>query len=1365
MHPDRYQIALVSLGILAAILFGYFLYREIFPEYRIYQSNYIALEEFRSSYTGEPPPDFNFGVKQIVFEREDKGPAKIDRCTSCHVAIQLPHFSPTKIELDINGNIVRSEDGTPKQAPNEDYVWGKLDQKVAELTDPAANAQLEKEGQYAKVAGRIEEAARLKSLKTAWVGDHLYDVTKVLSMHPLIGKETRPFEFHPIEEYGCTSCHSGNGRGLTTEKAHGPVFDGEYEAEYMGPKPQFKELDPQNDPQFARVFNDKPGGALLFQTTPILVGNLIQSSCVQCHVRSSSALQGLADTAASLTAQRKQRVDAIKEGYEDEKEALLSLLRLKRMILDNGLSQAIADVQKMQSDFARSAKERERLAQQVVFLKQEKDQESALNAIDDRLIEMLGTKSLEQQLEKELETGKNPQTILDRFIEAKKEDPKATGSLFAKWRAINLERALLSHVKDTQQSLAQTVGDERVVSAMTTDIDWLTKNYHRGEQLYLSQACYACHRIAGMARGGIGPELTHAGNSYPWFLKESIVWPQADLRTSTMPNFVLDHVEVEDLMTFLLAQKGANRAVSETEYRLAIQDWESGRKKMPWEKPISPSQIQDLRYSMTVFATEGCAACHRLEGYESNVGYRIEKGKKPPFEDLYQEKQWFRTLFPENILGSAIVRTIEQHADEIDRRIVDDVRENSILEEIQGNYPEAVEALYSNFRFASRAKNTYFKQLADQTEDPKKREQVLKGLEAWKDRVKRVLMMYVQEYGLGRLIGPRPNWSGIYRSDEWLMEHFRNPASHVPRSIMPVMPFDDSKFFALTYMLDVLGKRNRDAVRAIWQHKGFDPEQAFDLFCAQCHGNHRQGDGPVSVWIYPVPKNLRNIEFLRNLTRTNVIQSIVHGVKGTPMPPWGEAPKPKPGYDGIPVLTADEIEQLVDWLYSAFPGGSADDRFDIPKWEYTPQDVLEELRREGGQLKSSALHQRLDPDEVYFASADPFLLAQAPPDKDAVSQVFNIVPNPIPGGEKHLYYIKKKYYTEENLEKGQQFFELNCAVCHGREGDGTGARAGVMVDAKPRMLTNLDWLKTRDDMRLLRSIKFGVAGTSMTPWGDQTSSLQRLQLVMYIRTLSEEKDMRDALFEKLYGAFDFTQTQIDEARILEYPVLEALRTEYQAVQRERQIAYRQAQEESGSFEKAVALYQRQLELAGELKQSEMFETLLGGIRRLIANQRDIFQGVGNDMIAAAINDEEWPRFLKIIELNAGYFSFEDGRLSINSSEEKEQQMQELAEKIVSTLDRKLDALQREREVIEGRLPSPDRGARLRTLQARVNTINKVKSRLLSGLAENEELRRQEAALFEQFRQMKEDDKRDNRARAAHAGTGTKNAPIKEMSNG
>ena len=98
----------------------------------------------------------------------------------------------------------------------------------------------------------------------------------------------------------------------------------------------------------------------------------------------------------------------------------------------------------------------------------------------------------------------------------------------------------------------------------------------------------------------------------------------------------------------------------------------------------------------------------------------------------------------------------------------------------------------------------------------------------------------------------------------------------------------------------------------------------------------------------------------------------------------------------------------------------------------------------------------------------------------------------------YAYYIKKEYYAPENIAQGKAFFELNCAVCHGTEADGTGPRASEMKEAKPRMLINLDWGEYRDDLRLLRSIKYGVPGTAMTPWGDLTSSLQRLQLVIFI---------------------------------------------------------------------------------------------------------------------------------------------------------------------------------------------------------------------------------------------------------------------------
>jgi len=1312
MRSERYQIVLISLGIVAAIFLGAFLYRELFPEYRIYQDDYVELEKFRSTYTGEPASAFQMGVKQIVFERDDKGPAHIDRCTSCHAAEEIPDFSPTKIALDVNGNIERSDDGTPIQIANENYIWGKLDQKIAELRDVKVSEQLEHEGAWTKLKERQKEASRLEGLKIAAVGDQLYDVSKVLSMHPLMGKETRPFEYHPLDQYGCTVCHSGNGRGLTSEKAHGPVFDGQYEVEYMGPKPEFTERDKLNDPSFARIFNYKPGDALLFQTTPILVGNLIQARCIQCHEQSATAIKGLSDRAGFLSSQREKKNNAIKEGFDDEKEALFTLLRLKQLMETRGISGALSEIDSQLNNPALTEKKRNHLFSQKTFLM--KNQEEQL--INVQLQAMLGSQRLVESLESEIKDQKNHEEILVKFLNDNYQSSDATGTLFAKWETQNLQKSLLSHLQETQQSILRSSEDENAIASMASDIDTLTKNYHRGKELYLSQACYACHRIAGFARGGVGPELTREGENYPWFIKESIVWPQADLKTSTMPNFVLDHLELSDLMTFLLAQKGPTRAISEIDYKIALQEWESGR-KMSWEKPIPPSEIHHLHYSMTVFAVEGCASCHRLEGYQSNVGFRIEKEGQASFDEIYKQREWFKKLIPEESRGSDIVKAIENHADEIDKRIVDGVREGSILEEIAKKYPDSLESLYSNFRFAARAKNHFYSEMAAGAvdQDQKKQAQVL--LTQWKERIHRLLMMYIQEYGLGRLICPKLNWSGVYRSDEWLMEHFRNPVSHTPRSIMPVFPFDDSKFYALTYMLDVLGKRNRDAVHAVWQHRGFDPNLAFQIHCAECHGEFLSGNGPVATWIYPIPKDLRSAEFLRNLTKENAALSIMHGVKGTPMPPWGETPKDKENYDGMPVLSEQEVSILVDWLFSSLPGNTViKDSKDVPKWNYTPQEVVEEMQREIQKPLSS---------------------------ESEASKIFDIVPNPYPDEGEYAYYIKKKYYTEENINSGKRFFEMNCAICHGAEADGSGVRAGVMAEAKPRMLTNLDWLKMRDDLRLLRSIKYGVPGTAMTPWGDLTSSLQRLQLVMFIRSLSDEKEKRDELAETLYQSFEKAEMRIEKVRSIEYEPLNALQNEYKTTRAKQKEAYKMAELQPQALQSALNLYQKQMKLEIDLDKQQLADQRLVDLQKLLQKEREVYQGIGNDMLTINVDDGMWKIFINMIESNANRFELKNKNLTWGLDAHKEGLIENFVDEIVKMIDDRLSQIKKSAAVVQGRLPSFERNDEAKSLDAKIASYEKLKAKLLAGYEENTFLRQQEHSLYQQYRQNKTYDNSDS----------------------
>jgi len=61
-------------------------------------------------------------------------------------------------------------------------------------------------------------------------------------------------------------------------------------------------------------------------------------------------------------------------------------------------------------------------------------------------------------------------------------------------------------------------------------------------------------------------------------------------------------------------------------------------------------------------------------------------------------------------------------------------------------------------------------------------------------------------------------------------------------------------------------------------------------------------------------------------------------------------------------------------------------------------------------------------------------------------------------------------------------FQMLCARCHGARGQGDGVIANYL-DPKPRDLSKAAFMKTKSRDRLIHSLRYGVAGTSMAPWG------------------------------------------------------------------------------------------------------------------------------------------------------------------------------------------------------------------------------------------------------------------------------------------
>ncbi len=1122
MRAERYQIALVICMILVAGTTGLFLYDELFPEYKVYQNGYEKVEEFRSTYTGEAPPHFSSGIKQVVITREDKGPETVDRCISCHVTLQFAHFSPTKPAIDDKGNTIFDADGKVLLVPNEEYVWSKLNEQIASTEDP-------------------QKKEELKALRFKKVDGFDVDMSKVLVQHPLIGREVLPFEHHPIDTYGCTVCHSGNGLTVTSRRAHGPTFDDQYEGDGEIHLPPFIEHDNANDPKFARMFNSRPNHELRFQTTPLLIGALMQAKCAQCH----------------------------QPGGDEPKEA---------------------------------------------------------------------------------------------------------------------------------------------ATQMKSSADPLMHNLKRGKELYFTQACYACHRIDLLSRGVIGPDLSAEGFNYPWYIKLSILWPQGKMPSSAMPTFKIDHEEAQDLMTFLVAQTRQAKSSSPMEKKASLKAWENGR-LMPWEKPIPPSEMHNIREGMMIFATEGCAACHRLKGFTSSVGYSAENSSAGDGKERIKDKEseWFTGLFPQQIRGSELVSVIDAHTEGLAQRIAPNVHEEGMLEEIEKKHPHTIESYFLSFKYAMRAKDAQYRDALNAATNPEEKVAALDALNKWKKQVTLVRTMYIQEYGLGRDIAPPLTYSGIFRSNEWLMGHFRNPSDYSARSIMPVMPFDESKFVALTHMLHQLAKLNRDQLREVWRREGFHPELAVQHLCAPCHGDLLHGNGPVAEAIYPVPKNLRNALFLRNLTEESAQYSIAHGVKGTPMPPWGEVAAESEVGDAIPILTAAEINQIVDYLYHTLPGSEGiKEEKGVGKWSYSPADIVGVMKKDGQFLTHA---------EISEPSLDTL--------QEDVTTYFAV--RPTPKGKSNIYMLKREYYTPENLAKGRDLFIANCAECHGKDATGSGNRAAIMTDAKPRALTNEKWISSRDDLALLRSITFGIQGTSMPAWAEKTTMLQRMQAVLYIRSLTMQKKMRSHLEESLYSVFDLSGQLIEDMRINEYSKVAEVKKRYDAAASYRAFLYQQLQGGVASPSQVAEAYAEELRLLVDLEAKQKVDGLVESLLKEVDGERLLFEGVGisflSDGSIVGTKDELIEAYSKLITSYAGKYTFVNGALALNVTAGMEEQAAARQVAILAMLQQQIDSETQQLEETGGSAP---------LLKRQIEKLGALRDKFVFQLDETKKSRQRQQELYNQL---------------------------------
>ena len=146
-------------------------------------------------------------------------------------------------------------------------------------------------------------------------------------------------------------------------------------------------------------------------------------------------------------------------------------------------------------------------------------------------------------------------------------------------------------------------------------------------------------------------------------------------------------------------------------------------------------------------------------------------------------------------------------------------------------------------------------------------------------------------------IAPDLSYEGLIRDDQWLGDHFVNPRSRIPDSIMPAFRFPAEDFERLSAYLVSLKTPPPPIV---------DAKTTFTNLCARCHGDKGDGQGKVAWYIDPSPRDFTKPCFMASKPRSRFVASIEEGVGGTSMPPWKR------------ILKEEQINGVLDYVMQNF---------------------------------------------------------------------------------------------------------------------------------------------------------------------------------------------------------------------------------------------------------------------------------------------------------------------------------------------------------------------------------------------------------------------------------------------------------------
>jgi mono/diheme cytochrome c family protein len=133
-----------------------------------------------------------------------------------------------------------------------------------------------------------------------------------------------------------------------------------------------------------------------------------------------------------------------------------------------------------------------------------------------------------------------------------------------------------------------------------------------GRKLFMTKACYGCHKNDGVSSGKLGVDLSFVGTKWPIeYIMTKIEKPRVSIPESIMPAITMTKEERKALTVYLKSLTGENLVIGPVTNYVALEKWTAEK---PVEVPVNIASGEN------VFKGRACNACHIINGTGGKVG-------------------------------------------------------------------------------------------------------------------------------------------------------------------------------------------------------------------------------------------------------------------------------------------------------------------------------------------------------------------------------------------------------------------------------------------------------------------------------------------------------------------------------------------------------------------------------------------------------------------------------------------------------------------------------------------------------------------------------------------------------------------------